>query len=104
MNKIIVQLKIDESTDFDSLIHVEDSLIQSFVDDPQVDVDGHDIGQYKFNIHIHLGDNWDAAIEKVTETLDGLGLLLRVVVAKYDGASNQYEIVRPDTYIGDFAL
>ena len=104
MDKLIVQIEIAEETDFDELISIEEALIQALLGDREAAVDGHDIGEGRFNIFIHLGAGWEPALTKVTATLDDLGLLPSAVVAKFHEQTKEYEVVRPDSYSGTFAL
>jgi hypothetical protein len=103
-NKVIVQFTTTEDTDFDWLLHIEETLIQAFMLDKSASVDGHDIGQGRFNIFIHLSNGWEPALERVTEALDGLGVLPKALIAKFHGDTEKYEVVRPDSYSGRFAL
>lgn len=104
MNKVIVQLTVSEETDFDGLIHVEDALIQAFLKDRVAEVDGHDIGSDRFNIYIHLSNDWEPTLARVIETLGQLDVLAKVVVAKFHGDTETYEVVHPDPYSRVFAL
>jgi len=104
MDKLIVQLPIDANTDFDGLIEIEEALIRALAMNRTAEVDGHDIGEGKFNVYIHLRKDWEPALAQVTETLDKLQLLPRAVVAKFHGTTEGYEVVRPDSFTGNFSL
>ncbi|MDB5977905.1 MAG: hypothetical protein JWR07_4665 [Nevskia sp.] len=104
MDKLIVQLKVGKDTDFDQLIGIEEALIQKFMGNRTVEVDGHDFGEGRFNIYIHLSKGWEPALATITAALDGFGLLSVAVVAKFHGETEQYEVVRPDSYSGPFTL
>ncbi len=104
MDKLIVQLPIDASTDFDGLIEIEETLMRALSTNRAAEVDGHDIGQGKFNVFIHLRKGWEPALTQVTEALDELELLPRALVAKFYGATESYEVVRPDSFTGTFTL
>jgi hypothetical protein len=67
-------------------------------------VDDHDMGEDRFNIYIHLGDNWGAVIARLSEILDALGLLPEVLIAKVLGDSGKYEVVHPVEFAGTFKL
>jgi hypothetical protein len=103
MDKLIVQLPINSNTDFDGLIQLEEALIRALSTSRDVEVDGHDIGEGKFNVFIHL-KTWEPALARVTEALDELQLLPRATVAKFHGETESYEVVRPDSFTGTFAL
>ena len=104
MNKLIVQLQIDADTDFDGLIDIEEALIRALSTDRTAEVDGHDIGEGKFNVFIHLSRGWEPALPRVVNTLDEFELLSRAIVAKFHGATESYEVVRPDSFTGTFTL
>src|SRR5262245_5652929 len=105
MNKIIVQLKVDASTDFDDLIGVEEALLLDLQQVPGVDVDGHDIGQGRFNVFIHLnGSVWEPALSRTIATLERLRLLHGSLVAKFTDATESYDVVHPDAFSGSFEL
>ena len=104
MDKLIIQFALNENTDFDRLIEIEDALTVEFLGDRSVEIDGHDIGQERFNIFIHLMQGWEPALGRVTKTLGKLGMLDQSVVARFHGETATYEVVRPDSYSGRFAL
>jgi hypothetical protein len=104
MNKIIVQFALSDDTDFDDLIHIEDTLILELVADRSAGVDGHDIGEGRFNIYIHLQGGWEPALGRVLEALKGLNRLGDSAVAKLNGETDAFEVVWPKGYVGKFAL
>jgi hypothetical protein len=104
MNKIIVQFALSDDTDFDDLIHIEDALILELLPDRSAEVDGHDIGEGRFNIYIHLQRGWQPALGHVIEALKRLNRLEDSVVAKLYGETNAFEVVWPEGYVGRFAL
>ena len=104
MHKVIVQFKIDESSDIDRLFHIEETLFQAFSQCNDGYVDGHDIGQDKFNIFIHVRGSWTSALERVEAFLKLRGALNEAVVVKFHSKNERYEVIRPATYVGNFAL
>ena len=104
MDKLIIQFALNEHTDFDRLIRIEDALSVEFLGDRTVEIDGHGIGNGHFNIFIHLMQGWEPALARVTETLAEAGMPDQAVVAKFHGKTGNYEVVRPDSYTGHFAV
>jgi hypothetical protein len=104
MDKLIVQLPIDAGTDFDGLIEIEEALIRALSTNRTAEVDGHDIGEGKFNVFVHLRKGWEPALTQIVEALNELDLLPRAIVAKFHGAVESYEVVRPDSFAGTFTL
>jgi hypothetical protein len=104
MNKIIVQFALSDNTDFDGLIEIEDALTLALLQDRDAKVDGHDLGEGRFNIYIHLQGDWEPTLGRVTEALKGQNRLEDAVVAKRHGESNAFEVVLPRGYVGGFAL
>jgi len=86
MNRLVVQLPIDGDTDFDSLLHVEETLSRAF------------------NILIHGPDSSDLALVRITQLLEGLGVLSASVVASFRPATQSYEVLYPAGYVGKFVL
>jgi len=104
MDKIIVQFALSDDTDFDDLIHIEDTLTLKLMPDRSARVDGHDIGERRFNIYIHPQRDWEPALRHVIEALKGLDRLEGTVVAKLRGETDTFEVVWPKGYVGRFAL
>ena len=103
-NQLIVQLPITESTSLDSLLHVEETLIQAFSQNSFAEVDGHDIGQGKFNIFIYPTSTWGPVLERVYAFLKLRGVLNHAVVAKRLKTSEKYVVVWPAQFKGAFEL
>lgn len=103
-NQLIVQLPITESTSLDSLLHIEETLIQAFSQNSFAVVDGHDIGQSKFNIFIYPTSTWAPVLERVYAFLKLRGVLNDTVVAKRLKTSEKYVVVWPEQFKGAFEL
>jgi len=101
MNKIIVQFAIGDNTDFDELINIEDALGLALLPDRSAVVDGHDIGEERFNIYIHPQGGWEPALGHVIEALKGLDRLDDATVAK---ETDGFEVVWPKGHVGRFSL
>ena len=104
MDKVIVQFAVAEDTDFDQFIDIEEALIGEFLGDRANEVDGHDIGEGRFNIYVHVSEGWELALTRITAVLVRLGLLSKAIVVKYHGSTEEYEVVQPESYGGKFAL
>jgi hypothetical protein len=102
--RLVVQLPVSESTDFDFLIGVEDGIVQLFEKDRSALVDGHDIGQGRFNIFITPSGSWAPALGRIRAFLEFRGDLENAVVARRPGATERYEVVWPGDYRGTFEL
>jgi len=103
-NQLIVQLPITESTSLDSLLHIEETLIQAFSQNSFAVIDGHDIGQSKFNIFIYPTSTWAPVLERVYAFLKLRGVLNDAVVAKRLKTSEKYVVVWPEQFKGAFEL
>ena len=104
MNKLVVQLPIDSDTDFDSLLHVEETLSRTFGLEGHAKVDGHEIGDGRFNILIRAPDPAGPTLARITQLLEGLGVLPASVVASFRPATDSYQVVYPSGYAGEFEL
>lgn len=102
--QLVVQLAVSESTDFDSLINVENGIIQMFEQDHGALVDGHDIGQGRFNIFIRPSASWASVLGRVRAFLEFRGFADHAVVARRASATERYEVVWPADYRGTFEL
>ncbi|AEV25421.1 MULTISPECIES: hypothetical protein [Azospira] len=103
-NQLIVQLPVTESSDFDSLIQVEETLIQAFSQNRFAEVDGHDIGEGKFNIFIFPTGSWGPVIERVQAFLKLRGVLDKALIVKRLKASEKFVVVWPIGFAGEFQL
>jgi hypothetical protein len=64
-NQLIIQLPFLSPDDWDTLLDVEETLIQAFSQNNVAMVDGHDVGQEKFNIFIFPKGAWAPVLERV---------------------------------------
>jgi len=104
-DQVIVQLPVTEVTSFDSLLSIEESLIQAFAQrNPFAAVDGHDIGQGKFNIFINPTGSWGPVLERVHASLKLRGALSTATVAKRLKKSGKFVVVWPEQFSGRFEL
>jgi hypothetical protein len=103
-NQLIIQLPVGASTNFDSLMHVEETLIQAFSQNGLANVDGHDFGQGKFNIFIYPKGAWRPVLERVFAFLKLRGVLSDALVVKRLKSSEKYVVVWPEDFSGTFSL
>lgn len=104
MKKIIVQFEVNRFNDIDRLFHIEETLFQSFSQSYDGYVDGHDIGQDKFNIYIHIRSSWASGLERVYSCLKLRKALSEAIVVKFHPKTERYEVVMPTIYSGTFSL
>jgi hypothetical protein len=93
-----------EGADFDRLLHVEETLIQAFSQNNFAEVDGHDVGQGRFNIFIYPTSTWGPVIERVEAFLKLRGVLKEALIVKRLKSSEKYVVVWPKDFSGSFAL
>jgi hypothetical protein len=102
-NQLIVQFQIVESDSFDDFITIEDTLHQAFSQNNHAIVDGHDIGQGRFNIYIFPRGAWGPVTERVHALLKLKGWLNRAVIAKRL-KSEKYKVIWPEEHVAEFEL
>lgn len=56
--KVVVQFPISNTADLDRWFKAEESLYQAFAQANDGYVDGHDVGQERFNIYVHVKTSW----------------------------------------------
>jgi hypothetical protein len=103
-NRVIVQFKVADVGDYERYVAIEDSLLQAFSQSDDGVVDGHDIGNAKFNIYIRPRRSWGPVLERVKAFLELRGALKDAVIAKLHGKTDQYQVVHPSTYCGEFSI
>ncbi len=103
-DQLVVQLPLSEATDFDSLIGIENGLIELFRKKHGAHVDGHDIGPGRFNIFIVPNESWAPALGRIRAFLEFRGMFEGVLIARRPGGGEHYEVVWPADYRGTFEL
>jgi hypothetical protein len=88
----------------DALLHVEETLIQAFSQNSFAEVDGHDIGQGRFNIFIYPTSTWGPVLERVYAFLKLRGVLKSALVVKRLKSSEKFVVVWPENFKGTFQL
>lgn len=104
-NQVIVQFPFTEQSSLDSFLELEEAFINLFAQrNPYAEVDGHDVGQGKFNIFIVPKGSWGPVLERVHGLLKLRGLLSTAMVAKQLKGSGKFVVAWPADYSGEFAL
>jgi hypothetical protein len=101
-DRLVVQLPLSEATDFDSLIGVENGLIELFREDRGVDVEGHDVGRGGFNIIIGSNDSWASTVGRIRAFLEFRGVLEGAFIARRLSDGENYEVLWPTDHRGTF--
>lgn len=103
-NQLIVQLPCGPDVDLDRLFNVEETLLQAFAQNKFATVDGHDIGEGRFNIFIFPRGSWAPVLDRVVAFLKLRGMLDEAIIAKFLGKSQRYVVVWPEDFSGTFSL
>jgi hypothetical protein len=104
MDRLVVQLPIDGDTDFDVLLHVEETLSRTFGLEGHAQVDGHEIGEDRFSILICASPPSEPTLARIKELLEGLGVLPSALVAGFHPATDSYEVLYPAGHVGEFII
>ncbi len=102
--RLVVQLPLSESTDFDELIEIENTLTLSFLKDRAAAMDGHALGDGRFNIFVVPRAASGAVIARIKASLAESGLLDEALIARRTNAQEPYSVVWPHGYRGTFEL
>jgi hypothetical protein len=100
--RLVVQLPVSESTDFDSLIDLENALTLSFLKDKAAAVDGHEIGQGWFNVFIVPRAAPEPIVDRVKALLAQMGVLDNARIARRADPQERYAVIWPDNFRGTF--
>jgi len=104
MDKLVVQLPIDGDTDFDVLLHVEETLSRTLGLEGHAQVDGHEIGEDRFSILIRAPHPSEPTLTRIKQLLQGLGVLPTALVAGFRPATDSYQVLHPPGYVGEFVI
>ena len=102
--QIVVQLPLSESTDFDELIEIENTLTLSFLKDRAAAMDGHALGDGRFNIFVVPRAGPDTVIDRIKKSLAESGVLDEALIGRRTNAREAYAVVWPDGYRGKLEL
>ncbi|KQV54991.1 MULTISPECIES: hypothetical protein [unclassified Duganella] len=97
--QLVLQVPADSLEGFDALLEFEDRLISELAG--AGDVDGHDFGSGEINFFI-ITANPNLAFERCVDLLSHVGLLHHVVAAYRSLNSDEYSVVWPKTFHGEF--
>ena len=100
---LYVQFEIRKGVQPEDFYAIEDTLFQAFEQNNFAVVDGHDVGQGRFNIFIFPKGAWGPVVERVLAFLKLKGWLDRAVVAKRL-ASGREQVIWPEEFEGKFEL
>src|SRR5262245_23254635 len=103
MKQLIVQFACTQISDYDRFMQVEETLIQAFSQNDYAEVDGHDVGQGRFNIYILPKGAWGPVIERVEAFLKLRGVLNEALIVK-QLESEKYIVVWPKDFDGNFEV
>jgi len=103
-DRLVVQLSLSESTDFDELLDVENTLTLAFLKDRAAMVDGHALKGKAFNIFIVPRADPGAVMDRVRASLADSGLLDEAVIARRVGGADAWSVVWPAGYSGVFEV
>jgi hypothetical protein len=92
--QLLVQVPVSESTDFDSLIAIENGLGEILAKQGGVRVHGHDFGQGKFNIRIVSEEPWQSIVGAIRAFLEFRGVADGVIATRADDAED-YRVLWP---------
>jgi hypothetical protein len=84
-------------------MHIEETLIQAFSQNDFAVVDGHDVGQGKFNIYVVPKAGWGPVIERAIAFLKLRNALNEALVVKQLKSGKQV-VVWPANFCGKFEL
>lgn len=103
-NQIIIQIPVTESTDFDVLLHIEETLFKAFPKSDVAVVEGHEFGDGWFNIFIDPKSPWEPVAERAKEALKLRGVLDEAWIATRVAPGGRLVVVRPEGHAEDFRL
>lgn len=103
-NQIIIQIPVTESTDFDVLLHIEETLFKAFPKSDFAVVEGHEFGDGRFNIFIDPKSAWEPVVEHAKAALELRGVLGEALIATRAAPGGRPVVVWPEGHAGDFRL
>ncbi|WP_431263261.1 hypothetical protein ACQ859_25155 [Roseateles chitinivorans] len=104
-NQVIVQFPLTGQWDLETLLEIEQALVGVFAQrHPFAVVDGHDIGQERFNIYIIPKGSWRPAIDRVHALLTHRRALDAAKIVKQLKGSGKFVVVWPEQFSGAFEI
>ena len=99
--RLVVRLSLSESTDFDELLDVENTLTLAFLKDRAAMVDGHALKGKALDIFIAPRGDADAVVDRVKASLAASGVLDEAIIARRASGAG-WSVVWPGGYNGKF--
>lgn len=100
--RLVVQLTLSESTDFDELLDIENQLTLAFLRDRAALVDGHAMAGKAFSIFVVPRAAPDSVVDRIKAALAESGLLEEALIARRASAAEAWSVVWPAGYTGRF--
>jgi hypothetical protein len=101
MYQLVLQFRTDQSFEFETLVAIEERLIQ--VLGASAEVDGHDVGSGEANVFIRTRSPGQT-FEVIKPVLSELGLLERVNAAYRNVSEEDYAVIWPRDFAGTFSV
>src|SRR6185503_8438617 len=98
--RIVVQLPLSGSTDFDELIDIENALTLAFLKDRAAAVESHTLSGKAFNISIAPRADPSAVVDRIKAALAESGVLDEALIGTRSTAKEPYSVVWPAGYKG----
>nr|WP_320116645.1 hypothetical protein [uncultured Desulfuromonas sp.] len=98
---LVVQFDVAEKDDFDSLIELEEKIINSI--DTAHEIDGHDFGCDEFNIFIDTNEPTEASTE-IQKALNNQGLKRQYKIAYRAVEGDDYKVIYPSDFASEFEI
>jgi hypothetical protein len=99
--QLVIQFPAENIEDFDSLVKLEDSLIEAI--GISANVDGHDFGSREANIFIVTSNPADT-FTLIRRNLESKGMLRQCMVAHRELHGEKYTVLWPEGYAGTFTV
>jgi hypothetical protein len=99
--QLVLQFPAESLNDFDSLVELEDELIQ--VSGQSAEIDGHDFGSGEANIFILTSDPANT-FSVIKPKLESKGLLGKATVAHREIDGEDYTVIWPEKFSGEFTV
>jgi hypothetical protein len=103
-NQVVVQLPVSEATDFDSLVQIENGLIEILAKHRGARVDGHEIGRGRFNVFIVSDEPWPSVFGRIQAFLEFQEVLEDAVIATRAAEGEEYQVLWPSDHGRAFEL
>ncbi len=102
--QLVVQLPVTESTDFNMLLYVEETLFRSFPRNDIAEVERHDFSDGRFNLFISPRGPHAPVIERILAALKLRGVDGTALIAARLESNGPYTVVWPEHHDSAFTL